>query len=449
MRRFVVWICVLGILLSSSNLVLADEIDKHRQEAEEINQDITKTRELLDQVKDEQATLAQQLAAIEKDIKAKEAELTQIEKKLEETLASLEDTRVELKKAEDEAHQFKELMAGRLCAMYMTESTSYLELLFSAKSLNDFLDRLEMVKLMITYDNQVLDKMMELQNAIKEKEAELAAQEETIRQTKTQIVEQKEKIEDKKQERLKLMAQLKEQEQEYIKDLEVLEQASKDLEKTIQRLLHEQEIKRQQEEQRRKEEEQRRQEEEKRKQEEQNKESGSEQSQGDNNQGSEQKDQDRGSNDKQDDNQSGDSKTGGTLTWPVPGFYRITSGFGSRTNPVKGQVENHYGIDIGAKYEGGKRIEIAGRNAVAAADGTVIISTYSSSYGNYVVIDHGGGITTTYAHGASRLVSVGQKVSRGQPVLVVGNTGRSRGPHLHFEVRINGVAVDPLPYLGR
>ena len=463
MRRLVVWICVIGILLSSASVVFANEIDKHKQEAESVKQDITKTRELLDQVKGEQATVAQQLEAIEKDIKAKKAELEQIEKKLEETLASLEDTRVELKKAEDEAHQFKELMAGRLCAMYMTEGTSYLELLFSAKSLNDFLDRLEMVKFMITYDNQVLDKMMELQNAIKAKEEELAAQEETIRQTKAQIVEQKKQIEAKKQERLQVMAQLKEQEQQYEKDLAALEQASKDLEATIQRLLREQELKRQQEEQRRKEEEQKRKEEEqrrieeeKRKQEEQQKEEeqkqepGSEQSTEDSNQGSSQKDQNRGSNDKQDSNQSGGSQnTGSTLTWPVPGFYRITSGFGSRTHPVTGQVRNHYGIDIGAKYEGGKRIEIAGRNAVAAADGTVIISTYSSSYGNYVVIDHGGGMTTTYAHGSSRLVSVGQKVSRGQPVLVVGNTGLSSGPHLHFEVRINGVAVDPLPYLGR
>lgn len=450
MRRLVVWICVIGILLSSASVVFANEIDKHKQEAEAVKQDITKTRELLDQVKGEQATVAQQLEAIEKDIKAKEAELEQIEKKLEETLASLEDTRVELKKAEDEAHQFKELMAGRLCAMYMTESTSYLELLFSAKSLNDFLDRLEMVKLMITYDNQVLDKMMELQNAIKEKEAELAAQEETIRQTKAQIIEQKKKIEDRKQERLKLMAQLKEQEQQYLEDLEILEQASKEIEKTIQRLLREQELKRQQEEQRRKEEEKRKQEEQQHKEEEQKQDSSGEQNQGDNNQGSGQEDQNRGSNDKQDNNQSGGSQnTGSTLTWPVPGFYRVTSYYGRRVDPFTGVISFHHGIDLGANIEGGKRTEINGRNAVAAADGVVTISTYSNSYGHYVRIDHGGGITTTYAHGSARLVSVGQKVSRGQPVLVVGNTGRSQAPHLHFEVRINGQSTDPLPYLGR
>lgn len=450
MRRLVAWMCVLVILLSSTTLVLADEIDKHKQEAEAVKQDITKTRELLDQVKDEQTTVAQQLEAIEKDIKTKEAELAKIEKKLEETLVALEDTRVELKEAEDEARQFKELMADRLCAMYMTEGTSYLELLFSAKSLNDFLDRLEMVKLMITYDNQVLDKMVELQNAIKEKEAELAAQEETIRQTKAQIIEQKKKIEDRKQERLNLMAQLKEQEREYLENLEILEQTSKEIEKTIQRLLHEQELKRQQEEQRRKEEEQRRieeerrrQEEQQRKEEEQKQDSSGEQNQGDNNQGSGQEDQNRGSNDKQDSNQSGGSQnTGSTLTWPVPGYYTITSSYGNRWHPVHNRYAFHTGIDISGSG-------VNGKNVVAAADGVVILSEYYGGYGNTVIIDHGGGLQTLYAHGSQLLVSAGQKVTRGQAVMKVGSTGVSTGPHLHFEVRINGSHTNPLPYLGR
>ncbi|NLY61611.1 MAG: peptidoglycan DD-metalloendopeptidase family protein [Clostridiales bacterium] len=478
MRRLMVLICALAFLLSPTTLVYADEIDQHRKEAEAVKQDINNTRELLDQVKGDQAAVIQQLQAIENDIKEKEDELLKIEKKLEDTLFLLEDTRVELERAEDEARQFKEMMAERLCAMYTMEDVSYLELLLTAKNLNEFLDRLQMVKFMITYDNQVLDKMLELQNAIKEKEKGLKAQEETIRETQAQILKQKKDIESKKQERLLLMDQLKGQELQYIKDLEALEQTSKDIEKTIQRLLHEQELKRKQEEQRRKEEEQKRKEEEqkrleeeKRKKEEQQKkeeeqgqkqeeqqqkneeekkESSNEQSKGDSSQSSGKKDQNRGSNDKQDNKQEGNSQhSGSTLTWPVPGFYRVTSYYGRRVDPFTGVISFHHGIDLGANIEGGKRTEINGRNAVAAADGVVTISTYSNSYGHYVRIDHGGGITTTYAHGSARLVSVGQKVSRGQPVLVVGDTGRSQAPHLHFEVRINGQSTDPLPYLGR
>ncbi len=428
MKRLVGWLCVMILCLSAPMNVLANEINQHKNEMKEIEQDITEKKEQLDQVKGEQSKVASQLKEIDKDLKLKEEELARIEKKLDETIAELENTRAELKEAEEEARKFEVLMADRLCAMYMMEGTSYLELLFGAKSLNEFMDRLEMIKFMITYDNQVFDKMIELRNAIQEKEEELALQEEAIKETKADITKQKSLIEQKKQERLQVMAKLKEEEQQYEKDLEILEQTSKELEKTIQKLLEEQ--KRKQEEQRRREEEQRRKEEEQK-----NKNNGQNDQSGNKDQGSGQKDQDRGS-----------EYTGGVLAWPVPGFNRITSGFGPRTHPVTGEVQKpHYGIDIGSN----SNASINGVSALAAADGVVILSQYYGGYGNCVIIDHGGGITTVYAHGSQRLVSVGQKVTRGQAVLKIGSTGVSTGPHLHFEVRENGVAVNPLPYLGR
>lgn len=130
--------------------------------------------------------------------------------------------------------------------------------------------------------------------------------------------------------------------------------------------------------------------------------------------------------------------TGGKLAWPTPGYYTITSKYGMRLHPVYHVWKLHAGIDLGAPK---------GANFVAAEDGIVITSRLSSSYGNMIVIDHGGGLTTLYAHGTTRLVSVGDKVKRGQAVLTVGSTGISTGNHAHFEVRVNGSAVDPLPYL--
>ena len=88
-----------------------------------------------------------------------------------------------------------------------------------------------------------------------------------------------------------------------------------------------------------------------------------------------------------------------------------------------------------------------GSTAIAANDGIVTKSTYSSSYGNMVMIDHGGGVSTLYAHGSELLVKVGDLVSRGDPILKVGSTGWSTGPHLHFEIRIDGRTVNPYPYL--
>ncbi|MBR5239549.1 MAG: peptidoglycan DD-metalloendopeptidase family protein [Clostridia bacterium] len=130
--------------------------------------------------------------------------------------------------------------------------------------------------------------------------------------------------------------------------------------------------------------------------------------------------------------------TGGVMTWPAPGYQTITSYFGNRLHPVLKVYKLHTGIDIAAP---------SGASVVAAADGTVIVSGYSSAYGNYIVIDHGGGITTLYGHHSSNLVYAGASVKQGQNIAKVGSTGWSTGPHLHFEVSVNGSVQNPLNYL--
>lgn len=129
--------------------------------------------------------------------------------------------------------------------------------------------------------------------------------------------------------------------------------------------------------------------------------------------------------------------TGGTMTWPLPGYYAVTSPFGNRLHPVLGVYKMHTGIDIAGAGCNGK-------NVVAAADGKVITAGWISGYGNTIVIDHGGGITTLYGHSQKLLVKVGQQVKKGDKIMLVGMTGYATGPHLHFEVRENGKYVNPL-----
>jgi murein DD-endopeptidase MepM/ murein hydrolase activator NlpD len=441
-KRIVVWVCALVFLFSTTTSVLADEIDQHRNEAEEVNQEIEETQDLLDRVRGEQVQISNQLEKIDRDIREKEKELIHIQEKLDDTMALLDETKQELKAAEVEAKKFEKLMADRLCAMYMMEGTSYLELLFGARSLNEFLDRFEMVKFMIAFDNQVFDQMVELQNAIAEKKKELEIQEKAIRETKDEISQQKSLIEAKKSERLQVMIQLKDEEQQYEKDLEVLEQTSRDLEHTIQRLLKEQEQRRLEEEKKRKEEEQRRKEEEERRRKEEEQKRKAEE-QGKKEEGGNKEEKEKGGGQQeQKDQDRGDNKGSSSMIWPVPGYNHISSGYGNRWHPVHKEYRMHTGIDISG---GG----INGKDAVAVADGTVILSQTYGGYGNCVIVDHGGGITTVYAHGSKLLVSVGQKVKSGQAVMKIGSTGVSTGPHLHFEVRKNGSHVNPLPYLGR
>ena len=129
---------------------------------------------------------------------------------------------------------------------------------------------------------------------------------------------------------------------------------------------------------------------------------------------------------------------GGVMAWPVPGYYTITSQYGMRTHPITGIYKLHTGTDIGAPY---------GSEFIAANDGVVIKAAYNRAYGNMVIVDHGGGITTLYAHGSEILVQEGDTVFQGDPILNVGSTGYSTGAHAHFEVRINGEYVDPLEYI--
>lgn len=126
----------------------------------------------------------------------------------------------------------------------------------------------------------------------------------------------------------------------------------------------------------------------------------------------------------------------GSVMWPVTG--PITSAFGMRNHPVFGRFIMHEGIDIAAAQ---------GTTVAAAASGRIILAQYAGNCGNMITIDHGGGMATNYCHLSQIFVGVGQDVQRGQAIGAVGMTGDATGPHLHFEVRINGRPVDPLGYL--
>ncbi|MGL5439399.1 MAG: murein hydrolase activator EnvC family protein [Filifactoraceae bacterium] len=129
---------------------------------------------------------------------------------------------------------------------------------------------------------------------------------------------------------------------------------------------------------------------------------------------------------------------GGVMGWPLAVQGKITSLFGYRRHPITGAGNTHTGLDIAAPK---------GTNVLAASDGVVIASGYAGSYGNRVMIDHGGGIVTLYGHNSALVVQKGAKVKRGTVIAKVGTTGSSTGNHLHFEVRVNGKFVDPRKYL--
>lgn len=134
----------------------------------------------------------------------------------------------------------------------------------------------------------------------------------------------------------------------------------------------------------------------------------------------------------------GSGKYAGTMVWPTPGHNRVSSNFGYRIHPILHTRRMHNGIDISAP---------SGARIVAAGRGSVVYAGWRGGYGNCTMIDHGNGVVTVYAHQSRIAVRVGQSVTAGQTIGYVGSTGLSTGPHLHFEVRVNGSPTNPLNYL--
>lgn len=127
------------------------------------------------------------------------------------------------------------------------------------------------------------------------------------------------------------------------------------------------------------------------------------------------------------------------FAFPAPSYTRISDDYGNRIHPTLGVEKFHNGIDLAAPN---------GSPILAAYDGEVVAASYSSSMGNYVMIDHGDSLYTIYMHASALYVSKGDAVTKGQQIAAVGSTGRSTGPHLHFGVRKNGGYVSPWGYLG-
>lgn len=128
---------------------------------------------------------------------------------------------------------------------------------------------------------------------------------------------------------------------------------------------------------------------------------------------------------------------GGKFEWPAQGYYTLTDTYGMRLHPTLKVYKLHTGVDIAAP---------TGAVVKAANDGTVVVAGYNAGYGNYVIIDHGGGYATLYGHASSLSVKTGDRVIRGQTIMYVGSTGFSTGPHLHFEIMIDGRTVNPMDY---
>ena len=408
------------------------ELEAAKQQAQqldnklnELNGSISDTESYINQVDGWISDVTLQIYNLNQEINAKQAEIDAKQTQINDTLANIDAVKTSIAQTEinlsdaqtTEANQYSS-MKLRIQYMYENGDESFLDILFSSDSMIDFLNNAEYISEISKYDREKLieygenkDRITNLLANLETQKSELETQEAKYETELGELEEQKSVLDSKKSEQEVLQASYTDLYNAKNNELSNLESQQSDTQYKKQLALKEVEEQEQLVEQARKEyaawlaELARL-------------------------------------------NKDADAAVAAKLaeinvtgfTWPVPGFNRITSQFGMRMHPILGYEKLHDGTDISGAG-------INGTPILAAYSGTVVLAQSYWGYGNCVKIDHGGGVVTLYAHASAILVSVGQQVNAGDTIALVGSTGNSTGPHLHFSLIIKGEFVNPLDYV--
>jgi len=366
------------------------EIEEAQKKKKELQSGLTEVKEIMEDLKDTRADLQAYVEKLDQNLSEVEAKIAELKTLISEKEDEIVKTTEELEDAlEKEQTQYR-TMKERVQFLYEQGDTYYLELLLDADSFGEFVNKKEYITKMSEYDTKMLKEYVTNRELIEVCKAELEAEEELLKEAKDKV--------DKEQANLEELIATKEQEiNRYTGDIKNKQQAIAEYEADI--AMENDTIKALEEalaaERKRLLEEQ----------------------------GSERIIYD-----------------GGMFKGPAPSYTRVSSDYGWRLHPTLGVDKFHNGIDLAAP--GGSPI-------LAAYDGQVIGAGYNSSMGNYIMINHGGGLITIYMHASALYVSSGDMVGRGEKIAAVGTTGRSTGNHLHFGVRLDGDYVSPWNYLSK
>ncbi|UTR11731.1 peptidoglycan DD-metalloendopeptidase family protein [Evansella sp. LMS18] len=410
---------------------LEKKIDSYQEKQEEIEAESKQKEEELGEVETEIEEAKSEIRRIDENTAQTNENIREKEDEIESTNKRIETLHEEIKELEERIAERDELLKDRVRSMYQNGGTvNYLEVILGAQSIGDLIERVSALTTITNQDRNILEQHIEDKQAVErakeQLEQELINLEEQMAELETLLAE----LEEQRQEKDELMAMLEDKQVELETEMVSLDEEQELLK--VQEEAAKEELRLWEEEQKRLEEEKRKQEEERKKAEEERK-----------RKESETQVSSSGSSGSSGGNASAAPADSGSGTLMRPATGRITSNFGPRWGRM------HYGMDIG---QGGR----SNVPIVAAEAGTVIEARYMNGYGNTIMISHvvnGRQLTTLYAHLDSMAVSSGQRVSRGQQIGIMGNTGQSTGPHLHFEVHEGGWngaksnAVDPRKYL--
>ena len=402
---------------SRARAVTQEEIDKLQAERDEIRRQKQDIQEQINSLQSEISSVIDKKAALDEQNELNRQDIVLINDQI-----ALYDQMIEEKAREvEEAIRAEEAQYAHYCArvraMEETNTWSYLSFLFNAKSLTDFLGRLNDVTDIMRNDKHIKDEYIAAREAVEQVKAEYEAVQAQQEEKRAELLAEKEKLEQQIEAATAMIRELEEDIEAFTAAYEENEALENEVQEKIDKKVAELQAQKAAEEAARK-----AYEESQRKLREQAAAAAAAAAAASGNSGS----------------GGGTAAASGYYSWPVPSCTYITSRFGYRVHPIFGTTKYHSGVDIAAGY---------GATIQAAAGGTVSIAEKSDSYGYYCVIYHSNGTTTLYAHmNEMPCVSVGQTVSAGQVIGYVGSTGWSTGPHCHFEIRVNGSCVDPISY---
>ncbi len=366
------------------------EIDAANKKKKELQSGLTEVKKIKESLESERSNLQTYVAELDQNLSDVEAKIAELKELITEKEAEILETTEDLADAEEKEETQYDAMKDRIKFLYEKGDTYYLELLFSSSGFSDFINKKDYIEKLSEYDTDLFNEYVKNRELIEVCKAELEAEEELLEEAKAKV--------DEEQANLEELISTKESEiNRYTGDINDKEKAIAEYEadialendtiKALEAALAE-ERKRLLEE-------------------------------------------------------NGSEKIiydGGMFKWPAPSYTRISSDYGWRMHPTLGVEKFHNGVDMAAP---------GGTPILAAYDGEVIASGYNSSMGNYIMINHGGGLITIYMHASALYVSQGTMVARGEKIAAVGTTGRSTGNHLHFGVRLNGEYVSPWNYLSQ
>ncbi|PWK12988.1 murein hydrolase activator EnvC family protein [Tumebacillus permanentifrigoris] len=381
----------LALVFPSAVFADIDDLKKQQQQQQE-QLDAAKQREQEAKQKKDQfqkqinvnATDINKLAA---DIDVKESEISKLQNSIYTKNLQIDKSQAELVVAEQRVKERDILLKQRLRMMYEQGEVQYLDVLLSATSFSDFLERFDTLSIIFQQDTSILKKNKTDRDDIEAKKKQLEDDRNTLTALKTQQVEQKSELDSMKAQKVALNKQLEtsksEQERIEAEAQQIQDEAVKSIFAINQQISNET---------------------------------------------------------KQQNTTKPSEQFSGPFTWPLPGVYTISDEFGDRIDPFTGQRMGHNGMDIAGPQ---------GTTVVAAQSGKVITAGWVNGFGNCIIIDHGGNLWSLYGHlmNGGILVSVGQEVKQGASIGKEGSTGRSTGPHLHFGVYENGNVVNPRKYL--